>query len=248
MIAPFNPSPAAPTGPSSAPTSGGAPSYASGSASSSYGGAGGSPSGSSGGSGSGVQCQQQQISPGNYKFVCQGAAPSLKSTHILWLPGQNGQSQVVDIEVPNYKIQELIQAGYKQSSGSQNTQINVKLKKPDQSYDAQIDQQKQVPFQPNVNLQYEDVKDTVVHYPNDKPYSPLQGPLSPPDSSSSSSSASAGGPAPPSSGPGPAAPAPSGGAYAGASSSQYNVYARPQRQVQHALPNFAKVVYQYRKH
>lgn len=139
---------------------------------------------SGGGSGGNLQveCKPQQVSPGRYKFVCEGVnkdAISLKSEHILWLQNSGGEQQILDIEVPNYKIEELIKAGFKTTPG-QGPKINVLLKKPEQTYDAQVDQPKPVAGEPTVNLQYEAVDKTVVHFPNDKPYSPLQGPILPP--------------------------------------------------------------------
>jgi len=127
----------------------------------------------------------QDTGNGNYKFVCDGAnreAISLRSEHILWLQGPEGHQQVVDVEIPNYRIEELIQAGFKQGEGSGGTLINLLLRRPEQSYDAQVDQldvTKSI-VQPSVQLQYEPVTKTVVHYPTDKRYSPLRGPLIPP--------------------------------------------------------------------
>jgi hypothetical protein len=104
---------------------------------------------------------------------------ALRSEHILWLQGPDGAKQVVDIEVPNYKIEELIKAGFKSQPG-EGTLINLLLRKPEQSYDAQVDTINSVAGTPTVNLQYEPVQKTLVHFPTDKAYSPLQGPLIPP--------------------------------------------------------------------
>jgi hypothetical protein len=149
-----------------------------------FGAFGGGGGGSSGGSGSGptAECQRQEVSPGRFKFVCGGVNPeaiSLKREHILWLSGGAGQSQVVDIEVPNYKIQELIKAGFKTGGVSENV-INVLLKRPETSVDAQIDQLNTAQGVPKVQIQYEAVDKKLVHFPNDQAYSPLQGPILPP--------------------------------------------------------------------
>ncbi|XP_021962071.1 potassium/sodium hyperpolarization-activated cyclic nucleotide-gated channel 2 [Folsomia candida] len=184
------------------------PSYSSSSQSSGSGGfvpssgSAGGDTGSSGGAAGGnlqVQCKSQESSPGSgsFKFSCEGVDPSqisLRSEHILWLEGPNGQKQVIDVDIPNYKIEELIKAGFKPGEG-QGTQINLKLKKPDQSYEAQKDDIKSQQGTPTVNLQYEPVQKTVAHFPSDKPYSPLQGPLLPPGGGSSGGS-SGGGAAP----------------------------------------------------
>jgi len=139
---------------------------------------------SGGGSGGNlnVECQRQEVSPGRYRFVCEGVnkdAISLRSEHILWLQSNGGQQQILDIEVPNYKIEELIKAGFKATPG-QGPKINVLLKKPEQSYDAQVDVPGSTSGEPSVNLQYEPVEKVVVHFPNDKAYSPLSGPILPP--------------------------------------------------------------------
>lgn len=147
-----------------------------------FGGGGGGGGGGGAGGNLQVECKRQEVSPGRFKFVCDGVNPNsiaLRSEHILWLTGPEGQKQVVDIEVPNYKIEELIKAGFKSSPG-EGTLINVLLRKPEQSYDAQVDQVTSVAGTPSVNLQYEPVEKTLVHFPTDKAYSPLQGPLIPP--------------------------------------------------------------------
>jgi len=147
-----------------------------------FGGSGGGGGGGGAGGNLQVECKRQEVSPGRFKFVCEGVNPNaiaLRSEHILWLTGPEGQKQVVDIEVPNYKIEELIKAGFKSQPG-EGTLINVLLRKPEQSYDAQVDQVNSVAGTPSVNLQYEPVEKTLVHFPTDKAYSPLQGPLIPP--------------------------------------------------------------------
>jgi len=141
-------------------------------------------SASGGGSGGnlGVECKTEKSGDGRYKVNCEGVnqdAISLRSEHILWLQSSGGEQSIVDIEIPNYKIAELIKAGFKPAEGK-GTQINVLLKKPEQTYDAQVDEQKTSVGVPSVKLQYEPVEKTVVHFPNDKAYSPLSGPILPP--------------------------------------------------------------------
>jgi hypothetical protein len=148
----------------------------------------------SSGSSSGAEagCPVMEVSPGQYKAVCGGAQPSVQSEHILWLTQDGGKPQVVDIVVPNYKIVELIKAGFKPGSASE-SQINVLLKKPETTVDAQVDKPQTLQGPPIVKLKYEDVTKQLVHFPNDKPYSPLTGPILPPlagGGASSSSSAS----------------------------------------------------------
>jgi len=143
-----------------------------------FGGAGGG----AGGNNLNVECQRQEVSPGRFKFVCEGVnrdAISLRSEHILWLTQNGGQPQIVDIEVPNYLIQEQIKAGFKAGEAGGST-INVLLKRPETSVDAQVDVPSVAGGPPKVNLQYEAVDKKLVHFPNDQAYSPLQGPILPP--------------------------------------------------------------------
>jgi len=133
------------------------------------------------GSNPSTQCRQE-----GDKYICDGVAPdaiTLRAQHILWLTPNAPGSQAVNIEVPNYKIQELIQAGFKPSQGG-NTNINVLLKRPEQSADAQVDVPKQSQGSTAVNLQYESPVNQKLHFPNDKAYQALSGPLLPPGGSS----------------------------------------------------------------
>jgi len=129
-----------------------------------------------------TECRRQEVGPGQFKFICDGVQSdliTLKSEHILWLTSDGNGPQVVDIEVPNYKIDELIKAGYKTTPGGA-TKINVLLKRPEQTADAEVDVPKAAGGTPSVNLQYEPVQKTLVHFPNDKQYRPLSGPILPP--------------------------------------------------------------------
>jgi hypothetical protein len=139
-------------------------------------------SGGGGGNNLNVECQRQEVSPGRYKFICEGVnkdAISLRSEHVLWLTQNGGEPQIVDIEVPNYKIEELIKAGFK-AGASDGSTINVLLKRPETTVDAQVDVPSVAGGPPKVNLQYEAVDKKLVHFPNDQAYSPLQGPILPP--------------------------------------------------------------------
>jgi len=149
---------------------------ASASAQSTFGAFGGGGGGTGGGSNN---CQTQEVSPGRFKVLCGTSGPTVSSEHILWLTQNGGQPQVVDIEVPNYKILELIKAGFKTGAAGGST-INVLLKRPETSVDAQVDVPSVAGGPPKVNLQYEPVQPTLIHFPNDKQYSTLQGPIEPP--------------------------------------------------------------------
>jgi len=129
-----------------------------------------------------VECRKQETAPGKFKFVCDGVRQelvTLRSEHILWLTADSTGPKVVDIEVPNYKIDELIKAGYKTAPGGDTT-INVFLKKPEQSAEAEVDVPKGSDGDTVVNLQYEQPTSEIVHFPNDKQYTPLRGPILPP--------------------------------------------------------------------
>ena len=128
-----------------------------------------------------VSCQSQQTSNGVYRFNCVGVDPSLttlRSEHILWLKGASGQAQQLDVVVPNYRVEELIRAALK-SGSSGSTNVNILLQKPQTVYDVQAQDGRQPDAQPpRVNLQYEAVDRPIsVHYPTEKQYNPLSGPI-----------------------------------------------------------------------
>ena len=134
-----------------------------------------------------VSCQSQAVSAGVYKFSCVGVDQSLitlSSEHILWLKGAGGENQQLDVVIPNYRVEELIRAAVKGSQGG-STNVNILLQKPQTVYDVQAqDAVGGEPAQPSVNLQYEPVdKPTSLHYPTDKQYNPLSGPIREPGSS-----------------------------------------------------------------
>jgi hypothetical protein len=128
-----------------------------------------------------VSCQQSLVRPGVYSFNCVGVDPAaitLQSEHILWLNGNSGNAQQLDVVIPNYRVEELIRAAQKAGSGG-STSVNILLKKPETVYDVQAQDGTSTPdAPPSVNLQYEDVPAPVsVHYPTEKQYSPLSGPI-----------------------------------------------------------------------
>jgi hypothetical protein len=138
--------------------------------------------GGGGGNNLNTECRRQEVGPGQFKFICDGVQSdliTLRSEHILWLTSDGNGPQVVDIEVPNYKIDELIKAGYKTTAGGA-TKINVLLKRPEQTADAEVDVPKGAAGSTSVNLQYEPPVSQKVHFPNDKQYRPLSGPILPP--------------------------------------------------------------------
>jgi hypothetical protein len=129
-----------------------------------------------------VECQRREVGPGQFKFTCEGINPrdiTLQSEHVLWIQQDGGQDQLIDVEVPNYRIDELIKAGFKTAPGG-GTRVNVLLKRPEQSYNAEVDRPNVQTNAPSVAVQYEPVDKILVHYPNDKPYRPLSGPILPP--------------------------------------------------------------------
>jgi len=127
-------------------------------------------------------CTTESLPSGRFKVVCSGGGPPITTQHILWLPS-NGSAQIVDIQVPNYKLIELIQAGFKAGPPSENV-INVLVKRPDQDAQAQLDVNPGNAGKPLVNVEYEPIVSALpIHYPVDRPYSPLTGPLVPPQGS-----------------------------------------------------------------
>jgi len=132
-----------------------------------------------------VNCQKNPGPDGRIRFVCAPLNPNLvtlRSEHILWLSGPKGGGQALKIEVPNYRVDELIKAGFKKGPGGGRTQINLLLRKPEQTYGAVAENTPDVGSDAEVSLQYEPVGPVqVVHFPNDKQYQPLSGPILPPD-------------------------------------------------------------------
>jgi len=135
-----------------------------------------------------VKCEKRPGPGGKLSFICRPLSPeliTLKSEHVLWLPGPKGGGQALEIEVPNYRVDELIKAGFKKSQGGGSTRINVLLRKPEQAYGAVAEETPSIDSDAEVNLQYEPVGPVqIVHFPNDKQYNPLSGPILPPDNGS----------------------------------------------------------------
>jgi hypothetical protein len=125
-----------------------------------------------------------------YQFNCIGVDPAaitISSEHILWLNAAGGENQQLDVVIPNYRVEELIRAAQKAGKGG-STSVNILLKKPETIYDVQAQDGTSVPnAPPAVNLQYEAVDRPVsLHYPTDKQYNPLSGPIREPGASSAS--------------------------------------------------------------
>ncbi len=144
--------------------------------------------GNSGGGNRNVRCSRVPSSsgPDAYKFQCEIIRKediTLKYEHILWLAGSaGGSAPAVEIVVPNYRVEEIIKAGFKGGSSSGGKQpINILLQRPEKTVAAEVDQ---LPgpgkIEPEVNIQYEPATNTQVHYPNDQAYRPLSGPILPP--------------------------------------------------------------------
>jgi len=144
------------------------------------------PEGGTQSSGGQIVCTRVDTGPGTYAFTCNSASgpPKISHEHILWLKGPAASNQQLDVVIPNYKVEELIRAALKAgSSGS--TSVNILLKKPETLYDVQVQEGGGgVQSKPSVNLQYEAVdRPTSVHYPTDKQYNPLAGPIREPGAS-----------------------------------------------------------------
>jgi len=130
-----------------------------------------------------TRCDKVRTGPNSYQFKCQILDPravTLKYEHILWLGGQGG-APAVEIIVPNYRVEEIIKAGFKADpTGTIKQPIKILLQRPEKEVVASIDQSPQT-LAPEVNIQYESIpRPTIVHYPTDQQYRTLSGPLLPP--------------------------------------------------------------------
>jgi len=145
-----------------------------------FGGGGG---GRPGGNGN-VRCQRIGGGGGDsYRFQCEVVRKediTLKYEHILWLAGGSNGAPAVEIVVPNYRVEEIIKAGFKGGQVGGKQPINILLQRPEKTVAAEVDVPKQGQIEPEVNIQYEAPTNTQVHYPNDQAYRPLSGPILPP--------------------------------------------------------------------
>jgi hypothetical protein len=120
-------------------------------------------------------CTTTADSNGDLRVNCRVRNPqdlTFRTKHILWItPGAQG-SQNYNIDIDNYRLEELIQAAFKPGQDT-SSKFNILVKRPQHSYDAQIEKLTVPLNKPEINLQYEPVKDLQVHYPTDKQYSPL---------------------------------------------------------------------------
>jgi len=145
-------------------------------------GGGGGGGGRPGGNGN-VRCQRIGGGADSYRFQCEVVRKediTLKYEHILWLAGSGGGAPAVEIVVPNYRVEEIIKAGFKGGAVGGKQPINILLQRPEKTVAAEVDVPKQGPIEPEVNIQYEAPTNTQVHYPNDQAYRPLSGPILPP--------------------------------------------------------------------
>ncbi|CAL8110292.1 unnamed protein product [Orchesella dallaii] len=207
---------APPPPPPPPPAAGGAPAYGGGAPGGGAPGGGAPGGGAPGGSPAGgndqltVQCKATPGAGGKFKYDCSGVnkdAITLKTEHFLWLENQAGSAQNLDVEIPNYNIDEFIKAAYKALGPQDGAKINILLKKPDVTYNAEKEDQPQADVgAPAVSVNYQPVEKISVHYPTQKQYSTGGG-------SGSSAAASAGGA--PAAGGASAGGAPAGGAPAG---------------------------------
>jgi len=136
-------------------------------------------------SGERVTCREVSSSGGNVGFDCVSVVPqqqlSAQNQYVLWLKsGGSGQNQNLDINVPNYRVEDVIQAAAKGGDSKSHTNINVKLDRPEFSYQAQKEERVGQTAQTfGVNLEYQSIDGRAVHFAdegsNSQRYSPLQG-------------------------------------------------------------------------
>jgi len=123
-------------------------------------------------------------------FDCVSVVPvqelTAQNLYVLWLKsGRQGGDQSLDIQVPNYKIADVIQAAAKGGDSHSKTAINVNLARPEFSYTAQKEEKVGQTSQSfDVNLQYDRVNGRAVHFADDgagsERYAPLSGSIKEP--------------------------------------------------------------------
>jgi len=142
-----------------------------------------------------VTCREVKQSNGQVSFDCVSVVPQqdleAKNAFILWLKSnREGQNHALNIDVPNYSIQDTIQAAAKGVGANSHTNINVNLAKPEVSYIAQKEEKLGDHTQSfDVNLQYDRLQGQSVHFADEgagsQRYSTLQGRIEEPSGSAS---------------------------------------------------------------
>jgi len=132
-----------------------------------------------------VNCRQVSDHNGQVAFDCVSVVPSqhlsAQNQYILWLKsGRSGQDHAVDINVPNYRVEDVIQAAAKGGDSKSHTNINVKLDRPEFTYQAQKEERVGQTHQSfGVNLEYQSIDGRAVHFAdeghNSQRYTPLSG-------------------------------------------------------------------------
>ncbi len=132
-----------------------------------------------------VICRTRRSPDGRrFEVDCSGVPEeslTVKNEHILWIQPPNITTTPIDVQIPNYKIEDTILAAFKNFI-VQSPSINLLLKPPKYSVEAGVGEINTTLTRPEVRLKYEPVRNTVVHYPNDRPYIPINGPILPPGS------------------------------------------------------------------
>jgi hypothetical protein len=136
----------------------------------------------------------------NGRFDCVSVTPvsdlTAQNLYILWLQSnRQGQDHALNIDVPNYQIQDVIQAAAKGASANSHTNINVNLAKPDVTFLAQKEERIGDHTQSfDVSLQYDRLQGQSVHFADEgagsQRYSPLTGSIQEPSGGSSFGSGS----------------------------------------------------------
>jgi hypothetical protein len=148
-----------------------------------------------------VLCRPSELSDGSINYDCDsvgGSGPDLtiKSQHVLHLNGAEGKDRNLYVNVPNYRIDGLIQAAQGKGGGLSNTNINVILQKPVITYEAQQQEGlRDAEEKFNVNFEYEKLDGQTVHFSDDSSsgsqrYSPLSGNIAEPGFRGSSGASS----------------------------------------------------------
>jgi hypothetical protein len=143
-----------------------------------------------------VTCREVKGSNGQVSFDCVSAVNSqdlaAKNEYILWLTSNaQGKAHDLNIDVPNYQIQDTIQAAAKGAAANSHTNVNVNLAKPEVTFIAQKEERLGDHTQTfDVNLEYSKIQGQSVHFADEgagsQRYSALQGRIEEPSGSTSS--------------------------------------------------------------
>ena len=124
-----------------------------------------------------IKCTPRLNQAGVWDVTCDQVNPCvIQREDILWLSGAPRQERL-NVVVPNYKLEEVIKAAFK-SNEVPGANVNIFVKRPHYTVDAEASLDFPPAGPPDVNVEYEQAPPPQkVHYPVDRPYRPLSGPI-----------------------------------------------------------------------